>query len=63
MSAVKTHAYHCPYCGETITGIVDLSIEAQRYIEDCEVCCQPIEIAYSVVDGDITSFTAMRGDD
>ncbi|MFC5739963.1 CPXCG motif-containing cysteine-rich protein [Dyella tabacisoli] len=35
---------HCPYCGETIYILVDTSIEHQRYIEDCHVCCQPITL-------------------
>ena len=25
----------CPYCGETITLLLDLSVESQTYIEDC----------------------------
>ena len=33
----------CPYCGETITILVDTSVPEQDYIEDCQVCCQPIE--------------------
>lgn len=35
----------CPYCGETITVLVDPSAGAQRYIEDCQVCCRPITMA------------------
>jgi hypothetical protein len=35
----------CPYCGETITIVVDNSAGAQRYIEDCQVCCRPIVIS------------------
>ena len=35
----------CPYCGETIELLVDDSAGAQRYIEDCQVCCRPIEVA------------------
>lgn len=34
----------CPYCGEAITLLVDCSVGDQRYIEDCFVCCQPIDI-------------------
>lgn len=26
--------------------ILDLSIREQTYIEDCEVCCRPIELSY-----------------
>lgn len=32
----------CPYCGEIITILVDDSLPAQEYIEDCQVCCRPI---------------------
>lgn len=32
----------CPYCGETIDILIDSSISQQNYIEDCQVCCQPI---------------------
>lgn len=35
----------CPYCGQTISLLVDESAGAQQYIEDCQVCCSPIEIA------------------
>ena len=38
----------CPYCGESISVLLDLSILSQEYIEDCEVCCRPIEIKYEV---------------
>jgi endogenous inhibitor of DNA gyrase (YacG/DUF329 family) len=38
----------CPYCGESIELIIDESIEQQSYIEDCSVCCRPIELSVSV---------------
>ena len=34
----------CPYCGELVTVLIDCSVEEQTYIEDCEVCCQPMNI-------------------
>ncbi len=34
----------CPYCGESITLVVDLSVPEQEYIEDCFVCCRPIRV-------------------
>ena len=42
---------HCPYCAEPITLYVDTSGGDQQYIEDCEVCCRPINISLQV-DGD-----------
>ena len=41
----------CPYCGETVTIIVDESVPDQTYIEDCEVCCRPI-VMHATVDDD-----------
>lgn len=32
----------CPYCLESITVLVDASVCEQEYVEDCQVCCQPI---------------------
>lgn len=34
----------CPYCGETLTVLVDTSGGSASYIEDCQICCQPIRI-------------------
>lgn len=39
---------YCPYCGEPIQLLVDCSIPAQEYIEDCQVCCRPIQIQAKV---------------
>lgn len=43
----------CPHCGETITLLLDLSIESQSYIEDCSVCCQPMTVSYSAEGGEL----------
>ncbi|MET0580629.1 MAG: CPXCG motif-containing cysteine-rich protein [Pseudoxanthomonas sp.] len=40
----------CPYCGEPIDLFVDDSVDHQQYIEDCQVCCRPINV--SVTAGD-----------
>ena len=36
-------AVRCPYCGERLEVRVDLTAQEDAYIEDCEVCCRPIE--------------------
>ena len=36
--------------------VVDLSIRHQTYVEDCEVCCNPIEVSYTVEDDTIATF-------
>ncbi len=38
--------------------VLDLSIRRQSYVEDCEVCCKPIEISYTVEDDALAGFDA-----
>ena len=42
----------CPYCGESISILIDPSLSQQQYIEDCEVCCHPITINIEWIDED-----------
>lgn len=46
-----TQQVQCPYCGEDIEVILDLSVEHQTYIEDCQVCCRPIEFDVTACPG------------
>lgn len=48
----------CPYCGEAISIVLDISVEEQEYFEDCFVCCQPILIRYRFQLGKITDLEA-----
>jgi len=47
---LETVTIQCPYCGESFETAVDLSAGSQQYIEDCAICCRPIEIALRVGD-------------
>ncbi len=38
--------------------VFDLSVRRQTYVEDCEVCCRPIEISYSAEDHALIAFDA-----
>lgn len=52
------HFFTCPYCWQKISMILDLSVEEQSYIEDCEVCCRPIQIFYTTCNFEMTGFAA-----
>jgi len=52
----------CPYCGELISVAVDTSAGEQAYIEDCQVCCRPIELTLKTSGADWT-LEAHRDDD
>jgi len=38
------HRYHCPYCGESIETLLDTSQGNLHTVEDCSVCCRPVEL-------------------
>ena len=52
------HFFTCAYCWQEVSMVLDLSVNDQAYVEDCEVCCRPIKIWYSVEDGEVADFTA-----
>lgn len=58
----QEHFFTCPYCGEKISMVLDTSAGPQSYVEDCEVCCNPIQISYDVEGDKITNFSADRTD-
>ncbi len=42
----------CPYCGESSEVLVDpVGGSEQSYVEDCAVCCRPMEIRVRITDG------------
>ncbi|MDQ3617308.1 MAG: CPXCG motif-containing cysteine-rich protein [Pseudomonadota bacterium] len=45
---LPTTHIHCPYCGESIEIVIDDSAGSQHYIEDCQVCCRPIDVTVAV---------------
>ncbi|CAM3752499.1 MULTISPECIES: CPXCG motif-containing cysteine-rich protein [Pseudoalteromonas] len=45
----------CPYCGESIDVLLDPSDVDQQYIEDCQVCCKPINfLVFENMDEELT---------
>jgi len=54
----------CPYCGERFETETDCTGGSQDYIEDCPVCCRPIEFHLEVgLDSDMARLSARRDDD
>ena len=43
MNELEARNIQCPYCGESIEVLLDGSEPEQHYIEDCQVCCRPID--------------------
>lgn len=47
MSEIFEQIVNCPYCGESIEVLIETIDSAQEYIEDCQVCCRPINFVIS----------------
>jgi hypothetical protein len=43
----------CPHCGESFPLLIDTSQREQSLIEDCSVCCQPIQLTVRCRPGEI----------
>lgn len=52
----------CPYCGERVSVLLDLSAGSASYLEDCEVCCRPVAIRVDAEGGRLRAFSAERAD-
>ena len=51
----------CPLCAARVSVLLDPSVEEQTLIEDCEVCCQPLEIRYTIEGGKVAEFDVQPG--
>jgi hypothetical protein len=56
----EEYFFDCPYCWQEISMLIDPYSGDQIYIEDCEICCNPIEISYEVLDNVVISFEAKK---
>jgi hypothetical protein len=58
---IESRTIRCPFCGERFEALVDASAGSADYVEDCPVCCRPIELHLRTgADGEIEDFDADR---
>ena len=51
--------FDCPHCWQNQLKLIDPSVEMQNFIEDCEVCCNPLEFTLTVINNRIESFVVV----
>lgn len=51
------HFFSCPHCWQEISMLLDPSVST-TYVEDCEVCCNPIEVTADFEEGELVGFRA-----
>ena len=60
---LPTIAVPCPYCGERVELMIDEGSGVQQYVEDCPVCCQPMEVSVALDAGGELIVIATRDND
>ena len=45
----------CPHCGEVFAIQIDTSQAVQSLIEDCTVCCRPINLTLRCAPGEVVT--------
>ena len=58
MEQEKEIFFICPYCWQRISMLLETAYGKQSYTEECEVCCQPIDIEYEVREVQVEGVTA-----
>jgi hypothetical protein len=54
----------CPYCGEPISLWVDQGGgHDQSYVEDCSVCCRPMQVHVAIDSGGDAFASVQRSDE
>lgn len=61
MDRIEDVEVECPYCGEIFGILVDTCHGSLEMIEDCSVCCRPIQLSLRFEDGELASLDARAG--
>tara|TARA_B100000941_G_C28134345_1_gene364524 strand:- start:195 stop:374 length:180 start_codon:yes stop_codon:yes gene_type:complete len=56
------HPFQCPYCWGDVSMLLDPSLDNTEYIEDCEICCNPINLTYGFKDQNLIHFQAQKNE-
>ena len=51
----------CPHCGEGWSMVVDTSQGDYSTVEDCTVCCRPIQFTFGCEPGDVVTVSSEPG--
>lgn len=63
MGLLDEIAASCPYCDSALSIEADPELEGQRFIEDCPVCCAPIDFELRIDADGGWRLTARRDDE
>ena len=59
----EDYPFSCPHCGVDLSVRLDVSGgRKQSFIQDCEVCCKPIQIRMEFRGDEVGLFSAEAGE-
>lgn len=56
--AFKWAEVECPYCGESFDVRVSTGEEGQSMVQNCQVCCKPVQLSVEVDEGEVEVFAS-----
>ena len=57
----KEISVRCPFCAQNIEVLIDMSVTSQNYLEDCSVCCRPIQFEVTIQNGELEWVDLQKG--
>ena len=60
MDLWQARSFRCPYCASRNSFTLESGQEETAWVQDCEVCCQPIVIAVRTARGEILDIRVDR---
>lgn len=60
MEPLVERRIRCPFCTARMDILLDLSAGSQSYVEDCQVCCQPMQITFETDTDEVLEFDVSR---
>jgi len=54
------HFFTCPYCWQDISMLLDPDMRTEEYVEDCQVCCNPISVRFEIDEDRVIKFEAIK---
>lgn len=59
----QDHSFTCPHCGVELSVRLDTSGgQKQEFVQDCEICCRPIQFEVRFEGNEVTHFSAGPGE-
>ncbi|MCT4622674.1 MAG: CPXCG motif-containing cysteine-rich protein [Schleiferiaceae bacterium] len=56
----QEYFFSCLYCFQEVSVLLDPTSGQHEYVEDCEVCCNPMEFKITFENGELQEFEVYK---